>query len=749
MSITTVRSRADLDAEGDHLGAELRLGRRTGAWLAKRWSPRLAWGVIILIVVACGGFVPPVALTGFGRGISAVVVSDLVVFAVLLMMLPPRWRADRLYRYTGGIALQTAREAEPEVLRWADLESMTLTIGSTEDSGDYLAASKLQDRAGRALTVRRRFGAGTEEIIATAERVLAPGLVRELLGRYYAEGSATVGHLTVDQDGIMCAGISAVGPEWRIPWVEADGVEIRMHGQQVTVRLAGPSSKSATSKRPVSKSPVSKSLVSKSPVSKGTVMAGVPNGFAVRYLIEYAARQAGVAVTADPPAWDPETVHDVTTDDDVDTVHDTAATYDIDTVHDTAASHDADTVHDPADYHAEEDYLAGADTVAPALAGPLVRPARPTGPDAGGLGKYRAPILIAVAAVLAIEGSVIGYLFATRPYPPVVTAVPGIIAQASDGTASVVFTPDGRNMVFTDRDGDSIEMPASGGQSTDLNSDESDVDAVVSPDSKTMAALDGGQVDLFNVATRKLTGSLQPDTGGLGTDLVALDYSPDGRWLAAADGDGDIYLWNTATGAQRVLGGPGLVSGDVQAMAFSPDDTTIALGDNDGDITLWDAATGALRGTLTDPDQLAQFAGQTQPTGVLSLSFAGQGSLLAAADGNWNLYLWDTGSQSLVATFTGNDPVTATALNPAGNLVAGGTSGGETYLWDVPTQQQVAVLGGQSGGSAVSAVAFSPNGSQLAIGDKTAITIWSIAARSRLNLRPSGAHVSAISGMCA
>lgn len=77
--------------------------------------------------------------------------------------------------------------------------------------------------------------------------------------------------------------------------------------------------------------------------------------------------------------------------------------------------------------------------------------------------------------------------------------------------------------------------------------------------------------------------------------------------------------------------------------------------------------------------------------------------------------------------------LTAAALNPAGTLVAGGTSSGETYLWDVPTQQQVAAFGDQGGGAGFAAqeMTFSPDGSQLAIGGQSVISVWSITARSR------------------
>jgi hypothetical protein len=665
MNGTGIRSRADLDVEGDRLGAEFRLGERTGAWPAKRWSPRLAWGAIVLMLVACGGFLLPVGLTGFGRGISAVLVSDLVVFAVVLMLLPPRSRTDRLYRYVDGVALQAAREAEPMVIRWADLESMTLVIGSGDDD-DYLSSCVLRDRSGRTMTVSHAFRAGAEAIAATAEQVLAPGLVPEFVGRYDIGEPVTVGPVTIDHVAITCANTSSAAPDWRVPWAEARGIDIRMHGHRIRVQGAGGRARLAAMDR-------------------------VPNGFAVRYLIEHAARRAGITVTADDAAWDGETVY-------------------------------VARPTDPA---------TAPGIIAPVLAGPATSPpilaAGPGAPSPGGLspGGLRRSLFLAGVAVLVIEGTVIGYLFATRNYPPVVTATSSLVTSDTGRTDSVVFTPDGRDLVFSDASSTVGETGVSGGQSASFNGDPYACCAVVSPDGRTVAAIDGGsQVDLWNAATRASKGSLQ----AAGADLEAIAYSPDGRRLAGPGRYGNIYLWDTATGAQRVLAGPGLVPGEVQAVAFSPDDTTIAVGDSDGDITLWNAATGALRGTVTDPGQ-ARFGQPSGATGVVSLSFARHGSLLAAADGNGNLYLWDTGGRSLVATLSGNDPVTAAALNPAGTLVAGGTSGGETYLWDVATQQQVAVLGDKGGGS-VDVLTFGPDGSQLAIGGKSAIALWRITVHS-------------------
>ena len=61
-------------------------------------------------------------------------------------------------------------------------------------------------------------------------------------------------------------------------------------------------------------------------------------------------------------------------------------------------------------------------------------------------------------------------------------------------------------------------------------------------------------------------------------------------------------------------------------------------------------------------------------------------------------------------------------------MVAAGTSGGETYVWDVATGKLVDTIGG--GGAPVGAVAFSPDGSQLAIGAGDTVTRWHLNVRS-------------------
>src|SRR5205085_9579487 len=141
------------------------------------------------------------------------------------------------------------------------------------------------------------------------------------------------------------------------------------------------------------------------------------------------------------------------------------------------------------------------------------------------------------------------------------------------------------------------------------------------PDGKTLAAGGGwkhdhktwsAELNLWDLSTGKVARSLK----GHKNPLQAVAFAPDGASFAAADVDGFVTLWDTATGLDRwtirlyVPGGHRNVFWI--RIAFSPDGKTLATAEYMssvavGKVRLWNPDTGAELHTL--PSHAAGISG--------------------------------------------------------------------------------------------------------------------------------------------
>jgi WD40 repeat protein len=93
---------------------------------------------------------------------------------------------------------------------------------------------------------------------------------------------------------------------------------------------------------------------------------------------------------------------------------------------------------------------------------------------------------------------------------------------------------------------------------------------------------------------------------------LALAYSPDGRWLAAANA-GDVFLWNASSG-KLVTKLESQNSGKVHSIAFSRDGERLAIArgassvshHEEGTLNLWDVQTAQVVLSLHGPSEATQ-----------------------------------------------------------------------------------------------------------------------------------------------
>ncbi|MFF4235475.1 WD40 repeat domain-containing serine/threonine protein kinase [Actinomadura geliboluensis] len=327
-----------------------------------------------------------------------------------------------------------------------------------------------------------------------------------------------------------------------------------------------------------------------------------------------------------------------------------------------------------------------------------------------GCAAVAATAAVAVPAVLLWPSDAPG---ARRNVPKTPIGVPtGMILPSSEvAVHAVAFSPDGKTL-WGAGFSTILRWDLATAQVTTRKIDDSAKTyrrpMAFSPDTKTLATSgDDKAVHLWDVASGKIRKTLPQIQG-----VQSLAFSPDGRSLAVAVGNGPHYVqvWDIATGKSV----PMKTDYYAKALTFSPDGKSLAGGYAfSGRFTVWDVATG--KATEISP---------RNATEIPCLAFSPDGRTVAASTGGYYGYeLRNPSDGDLKSTIRDlGGEVQALGFSPDGNTLVTADQK-NIRLWHVPTGRNTATLPGDSDDEQT--MAFAPHGQSFATTSGTGTTrLW-------------------------
>lgn len=291
-------------------------------------------------------------------------------------------------------------------------------------------------------------------------------------------------------------------------------------------------------------------------------------------------------------------------------------------------------------------------------------------------------------------------------------------------------SPDAKQPVLTDFFGDPLPPGAVARLGTIRFRHRGQIDSLVySPDGKMLASAGGdGVIKFWDPNTGKELASLKGHTGG----VSSLAFSPDGKMLASGSFDKTIRLWNLRQGRDKATNSPILTLTDhkdkVLGVAFSPDGKLLGSASYDATIKLWDLSNWRA-GDASPPVSTIN----AHSNGVLAVAFSPDGKTLASGGYDNKAKLWELASRKLKATFPHDLHCMSVAFRPDGKMLASVSMDGHIKLWDLSQKtasegnKPYVTINAHSHGAGDCSLAFSRDGKTLASGScDSTLKLWDL-----------------------
>lgn len=258
-----------------------------------------------------------------------------------------------------------------------------------------------------------------------------------------------------------------------------------------------------------------------------------------------------------------------------------------------------------------------------------------------------------------------------------------------------------------------------------------------SPDSKTIVTgLIGGEIRFWDVATGKLKKTIKNQN----IKYYLFDSSEDfplsmnSQKVAYADIEGSLHLWDVTTKRQHTLTHKNSDTDHIHdnRKMFSSDGKILVSwkanrsANSEGILRIWDVKTGKLLRILRGPKKR-----------IRNVCFSSDSATLASwcVDQESGIRLWDIATGRQEHVLNGHTQVVeSVSFNPNDNALVSGGLDGSVRIWNAETGKEVKSLSSQHNANnrttksvAISCVRFNQNGNIVAAGNKNGVIhLWDV-----------------------
>ena len=260
-----------------------------------------------------------------------------------------------------------------------------------------------------------------------------------------------------------------------------------------------------------------------------------------------------------------------------------------------------------------------------------------------------------------------------------------------------------------------------------------------SPDNQIIASGNNGKIKFWSVKSLKNTKIISPPSikkenfkllkkifGKLGKPHIkTISFSPDGHKIACGV-DRQVMLWDIKLKRPiHILREYSIYFNHyIQSVCFSPDGKILAAADFDGSIMLWEIASGKLIRTLPNVDAL-----------ITSIIFTNCGKFIICATIQGHLSVWDIQYGKLIKIYKNITNVNCVSICPMDKILVSGHHSGKVKLFDFNTGKRIITFLGHS--HYVYSVCFDSSGKRLAsCGQDNTIKIWNMTSEAPIRIIP-------------